>query len=114
MSSTAFLPSICPEIGYSPVNPTSAVMLKPDPRQGGQPGTGHRSWTLQDALARPDPRSTWSRPLIWFFCWMIALSTHDQGAAEATDWMKPPAWPATSGDRPHAVPGSAGNFRRSR
>ena len=30
--------------------------------------------------------------MIWFFCWMIALSTYDQSAAEATDWMKPPGW----------------------
>ena len=26
------------------------------------------------------------------FCWMIALATYDPGAAEATDWMKPPSW----------------------
>jgi hypothetical protein len=26
------------------------------------------------------------------FCWMIALATYDTGAAEATDWMKPPSW----------------------
>jgi hypothetical protein len=25
-------------------------------------------------------------------CWMIALATYEPGAAEATDWMKPPSW----------------------
>jgi hypothetical protein len=28
----------------------------------------------------------------WFCCWMIALAASDRGAAEATDWMKPPDW----------------------
>jgi hypothetical protein len=27
--------------------------------------------------------------LIWFLCWMMALSTYDLAAEEATDWMKP-------------------------
>ena len=30
--------------------------------------------------------------LFWFCCWMIALWNDEQGAAEATDWMKPAAW----------------------
>jgi hypothetical protein len=30
--------------------------------------------------------------LIWFCCWMISLWNSEQGAAEATDWMKPPTW----------------------
>ena len=30
--------------------------------------------------------------MLYLFCWMIALSTHDPGAAEATDWMKPADW----------------------
>jgi len=30
--------------------------------------------------------------LAWFCCWMIALSADERGPAEATDWMKPPAW----------------------
>ena len=30
--------------------------------------------------------------MLHFMCWMIALATHDPGAAEATDWMKPPSW----------------------
>jgi len=30
--------------------------------------------------------------LTWFCCWMIALATYERGAAEATDWMKPPTW----------------------
>ncbi len=30
--------------------------------------------------------------MIWFCCWTIALLHYDQGAAEATDWMKPPRW----------------------
>jgi Permuted papain-like amidase enzyme, YaeF/YiiX, C92 family len=30
--------------------------------------------------------------VLYLFCWMIALSSHEQGAVEATDWMKPPGW----------------------
>ena len=30
--------------------------------------------------------------MLWFFCWTIALSTYEQGAAEPTDWMSPPGW----------------------
>jgi hypothetical protein len=30
--------------------------------------------------------------LLWFCCWIIALWTDERGAAEATDWMKPPGW----------------------
>ena len=34
----------------------------------------------------------WSFPMIRFFCLMVALGNAEQGAAEATDWMKPPTW----------------------
>jgi hypothetical protein len=30
--------------------------------------------------------------MTWFYCLMIALGNGERGAAEATDWMKPPAW----------------------
>ncbi|MDR3622328.1 MAG: YiiX/YebB-like N1pC/P60 family cysteine hydrolase [Paludisphaera borealis] len=30
--------------------------------------------------------------MLHIVCWMIALATHEPGAAEATDWMKPPTW----------------------
>jgi hypothetical protein len=30
--------------------------------------------------------------MIWFYGLMIALGNPEQGAAEATDWMKPPTW----------------------
>ena len=30
--------------------------------------------------------------MLYFIAWMIALATYEQGAAEATDWMKPPTW----------------------
>ncbi len=30
--------------------------------------------------------------MAWFFCWMIALSASERGAAEATDQMTPPGW----------------------
>ena len=30
--------------------------------------------------------------MLHIFCWMIALATYEQGAAEATDWIKPPTW----------------------
>ena len=30
--------------------------------------------------------------MLQFVCWMIALATYEPGAAEATDWMKPPSW----------------------
>ncbi len=30
--------------------------------------------------------------MAWLFCWMIALSAHARGAAEATDQMTPPGW----------------------
>jgi Permuted papain-like amidase enzyme, YaeF/YiiX, C92 family len=30
--------------------------------------------------------------VIWFCCWVLALSTSGEGAAEATDRMKPPTW----------------------
>jgi hypothetical protein len=30
--------------------------------------------------------------VIWFSCWLIALWNYEQGAAEATDWMRPATW----------------------
>jgi Permuted papain-like amidase enzyme, YaeF/YiiX, C92 family len=30
--------------------------------------------------------------MIWFYCLMITLGSSEQGAAEATDWMRPSAW----------------------
>ncbi len=30
--------------------------------------------------------------MLHIFCWMIARATYEQGAAEATDWLKPPTW----------------------
>ena len=30
--------------------------------------------------------------MLHLICWMIALATYEPGAAEATDWMKPPSW----------------------
>ncbi len=30
--------------------------------------------------------------MLWFACWMLALSTYERGAAEPTDWMIPPGW----------------------
>ena len=30
--------------------------------------------------------------MLYVFCWMIGLATYDPGAAEVTDWMKPPSW----------------------
>jgi hypothetical protein len=30
--------------------------------------------------------------MLWLCSWLIALWTDDRGAAEATDWMKPPTW----------------------
>ncbi len=30
--------------------------------------------------------------MAWFFCWMIALSASERGAAEATDQITPPGW----------------------
>jgi hypothetical protein len=30
--------------------------------------------------------------MIWFYCLMITLGNSEQGAAEATDWMKPATW----------------------
>ena len=30
--------------------------------------------------------------MIWFCCWMVALSIDEKGAGEATDRMKPPSW----------------------
>jgi hypothetical protein len=30
--------------------------------------------------------------VLQLFCWMIAMTTYEPGAAEATDWMKPPSW----------------------
>ena len=30
--------------------------------------------------------------MAWFFCWMIALSAHERGGAEATDRMTPAGW----------------------
>ena len=30
--------------------------------------------------------------MLRIICWMFALATYEPGAAEATDWMKPPAW----------------------
>ena len=30
--------------------------------------------------------------MLWFFCWTVALFTYEHGAAEPTDWMKPPSF----------------------
>ncbi len=30
--------------------------------------------------------------MLWFLCWVLALSRFEQSAAEVTDWMKPPSW----------------------
>jgi hypothetical protein len=30
--------------------------------------------------------------MIWIYCLMVTLGKSDEGASEATDWMKPPAW----------------------
>jgi hypothetical protein len=30
--------------------------------------------------------------LVWLSCWLTALSAYGRGAAEPTDWLKPPAW----------------------
>ena len=30
--------------------------------------------------------------MLYLLCWMIALSNYEHGAAEPTDWMKPPGW----------------------
>ena len=30
--------------------------------------------------------------MLYFIAWMVALARYEQGAAEATDWMKPPTW----------------------
>ena len=30
--------------------------------------------------------------MLHIVCWMIALARYEPGAAEATDWMKPPSW----------------------
>jgi Permuted papain-like amidase enzyme, YaeF/YiiX, C92 family len=30
--------------------------------------------------------------MVWFYALMVALGHGEQGAAEATDWMKPPTW----------------------
>src|SRR5262249_35607093 len=56
----------------------------------------NRSNTLTTVIERAGGRTasrprTWSSPMIWF-CWIIAFANCDRGAAEATDWMKPPTW----------------------
>ena len=30
--------------------------------------------------------------MLWFACWIVALSTYERGAAEPTDEMVPPGW----------------------
>ena len=54
------------------------------PQENQRPGTVR---TLSPDFPR---RSGDFRALI--FCWLITLATYEQGAAEATDWMKPPNW----------------------
>jgi hypothetical protein len=66
-------------------------MLNLTPSREVTPGTVPRSWTLQDAFYNLT-KGAWSRPLFWFFCWIVALSTYDQSACEATDWLKPPGF----------------------
>src|SRR5262249_20457601 len=57
----------------------------------------NRSNTLIAIIERAGRRTasrprTWSSPMIWF-CLIIAVANSERGAAEATDWMNPPAWP---------------------
>ncbi|AMV37789.1 YiiX/YebB-like N1pC/P60 family cysteine hydrolase [Planctomyces sp. SH-PL62] len=30
--------------------------------------------------------------MLYFICWMVALASYEQSAAEPTDWMEPPGW----------------------
>jgi hypothetical protein len=48
--------------------------------------------------------------VLQFMCWMIALATYDPGAAEATDWMKPPSWSGNYGGPAATRARSAGNL----
>src|SRR5262245_52501599 len=57
------------------------------------PELGSRDTHQVRAGRRADSRPRTGRiPMIWFYYLMIALGNPEQGAAEATDWMKPPAW----------------------
>ena len=46
--------------------------------------------TSGDCAARLD--TSWRLSVLYIIAWMVALARYEQGAAEATDWMKPPTW----------------------
>ena len=52
--------------------------------------------------------------MLYVFCWMIGLATYDPGAAEATDWMKPPSWAGNYWGPAATRPARPGISRRSR
>ena len=60
---------------------------------------------LLDAQADYFSRCIWRLAVFWFMCWTMALLRYEQGAAEPTDWMKPPGFsgnywgPAATRDR---------------
>ena len=43
-------------------------------------------------IGRNSPRCNRGILLLWFCCWMLALSTGEPTSAELTDWMKPITW----------------------
>ncbi len=48
--------------------------------------------------------------MLHFICWMIALATYEPGAAEPTDWMRPPSWPGNYWGPAATRARSAGNL----
>ena len=66
--------------------PQSHFRARRLPQENQRPGDSN------GPLSPDSPRCTWRLSVLHLICWMIALATYEPGAAEATDWMKPPCW----------------------
>ena len=73
------------------LTPLQTPSSEPFPCTEVSPGES-KTWGRYGCLSPDFPRSTRRLSVLHIFCWMIALATYEPGAAEATDWMKPPTW----------------------
>ena len=77
-----------PLTGFTPFRTSSSEPFRARrlPQENQRPGDSN------GPLSPDSPRCTWRLFVLYVFCWMIALARYEPGAAEATDWMKPPSW----------------------
>src|SRR3954453_964043 len=70
----------------------AVAQLKAILEHGSFSTTGKGPERVLDGWAQTPPRRNWRLSVLYFIAWILALSNSEQGAAEPTAWMKPPAW----------------------